>query len=113
MKPLKFFRHKEYKDLYLVRTPVCGGNHTSPFYAVTPDVLAAIRSVITNDDFLGWYKRFPDNYVTTVIEKEFNLDGFSGKLKKEVNLPIEDFEMVTLCEDKVESPSDLIERGDC
>lgn len=113
MKPLKFYRHKEYKDLYLIRSNVCGGNHNSQFYTVTSDVLASIRMVSDNPDFLEWFKRYPDNYVTTVIKKKFDWDGFSGELKKEINLPVKEFELVTLCEGEVESLSDLIERGDC
>lgn len=96
---LKFYRHKEYKDLYLVRTNVCGGNENSSFYGTTSNVLDAIRSLeYHGDNFLDWYKRFPNNKTETVLVKEMELDGYKGTLKKTVCLPIKEFELVTLRE---------------
>ena len=96
---LKFYRHKEYKDLYLKRSSYCGGNANTPFYEVTKDVFEAIRSLDFNgDDFMSWYHTFPENKTKVIFMKEMEFDGYKGILKKEVWLPISGFELVTLRE---------------
>lgn len=43
---VKLYRHKVYKDLYLIRTNLRGGNKKSPFYEITKDLQKAINSVL-------------------------------------------------------------------
>lgn len=96
---LKFYRHKEYKDLFLVRNNYCGGNENTQFYGVTKNVIDAIISYRRNEkDFMSWYHTFPNNKTTTVLTKEMEFDGYKGTLKKEITLNISDFELVTMRE---------------
>ena len=99
---LKFYRHKEHKDVFLVRTNMCGGNADTAFYNATRDVIEAITSVrnveISNKSFLFWASRFSDTSVTVTLEKRVELDGYSGIIHKKVRIPVSEFELVTLVE---------------
>lgn len=106
---VKLYRHKVYKDLYLIRTNLRGGNKKSPFYEITKDLQKAIDSVLyyNNKDgtFEKWMDRFKDEngvtelQVKTVFKKEIEFDGYKGVLEKEVVLPVSDFELVELREE--------------
>lgn len=106
---VKLYRHKVYKDLYLIRTNLCGGSKESSFYEVTEDLQKAIDSVLyynnKDETFEYWMNRFKDeNGVTelkvkTVFKKEIEFDGYKGVLEKEVVLPVSEFELVELREE--------------
>lgn len=99
MTELKFYRHKEYKDLFLKRNCCCGGGEETEFYDVTRDLLEAIRNLEQNkEDFLNWFHRFPKTKTKVTLYKEAEFDGFKGKLTKQVWLYVKDFELVTLRE---------------
>jgi hypothetical protein len=99
---LRFYRHKEHKHLYLARTNAIGGSEKTEFYRAVTDVVTAILSVIQEEkkgnNFLGWLHNFPENCVTTTLEKEMEFDGYHGTLRKEIKLPVSEFELVTLVE---------------
>ena len=99
MYELKFYRHKDYKDLFLKRNNCCGGNANTAFYDVTRDVLEAIRSLQAyGGDFLKWLKSFPETKTKATLYKEAEFDGFKGQLTKQVWLNVADFELVILRE---------------
>lgn len=106
---VKLYRHKVYKDLYLIRTNLRGGSKDSAFYETTKDLRKAIDSILDYNDkdttFEKWMVRFKDeNGVTklkvkTVLKKEVEFDGYKGILEKEVVLPVSEFELVELKEE--------------
>lgn len=106
---VKLYRHKVYKDFYLIRTNLCGGSKESSFYEVTEDLQKAIDSVLyynnKDETFEYWMNRFKDeNGVTelkvkTVFKKEIEFDGYNGILEKKVVLPVSEFELVELKEE--------------
>lgn len=105
---VKLYRHKVHKDLYLIRTNLCGGNKDSAFYGTTKDLQKAIDSILyynakdtTFEKWMDWFK--DENGVTelkvkTVLKKEMEFDGYKGVLEKEVVLPVSEFELVELKE---------------
>lgn len=96
---LKAYRHKTMKDLYLVRTSMCGGGPNTEFYKVAENVLDAIRNYNAyKDDFMGWYHSFPSNKAKATFTKEMEFDGYKGTLKKEMWIPVSEFELVTFVE---------------
>lgn len=105
---IRIYRHKIYKDFYLIRTNLCGGNKDSAFYETTNDLRKAIDNVLYYDNkdgaFEHWMNWFKDeNGVTelkakTILTKEMDFDGYKGVLKKEVILPVSEFELVELKE---------------
>lgn len=106
---VKLYRHKVHKDLYLIRTNLCGGSKDSAFYEITKDLQKAIDSVLDynnqkNETFEKWMDWFKDEngvtelQVKTVFKKEMELDGYKGILEKKVVLPVSDFELVELKE---------------
>lgn len=104
------YRHKEYKDIYLIRNwSICGGCEDTEFYLTTHSLKEAINNMFRynsktkkdelTDEFMYWTKRFKNKLkVKVVLEKEMDFDGYKGKLKKELLLPVDDFEMVILSE---------------
>lgn len=101
---LKAYRHKTMKELFLVRTGMCGGNENNEFYAVTENVLDAIKSynahTCDGDTFMYWLYKFPNNKVTVTMTKEMEFDGYKGFLKKTVKIPVSEFELITFVEAK-------------
>lgn len=105
---VKLYRHKTHKDLYLIRTNLCGGSKNSAFYETTNSLRKALDSVLYYEDkyeiFEEWMNRFKDeNGVTelkvkTVFKKEMEFDGYKGILEKEIILPVSEFEIVELKE---------------
>ena len=107
---VKLYRHKVYKDFYVIRTNLCGGSEKSPFYEITKDLQKAINSVLDynnqkNETFEKWMDRFKDEngvtelQVKTVFKKEIEFDGYKGVLEKKVVLPVSEFELVELKEE--------------
>ena len=105
---VKLYRHKTYRDLYLIRTNLCGGNKNSAFYETTKNLREAIDSVLyykeKDTSFEKWIDWFTDDYgvtelkVKTILTKEAEFDGYKGVLEKEVVLPVSEFELVELRE---------------
>lgn len=106
---LVVYRHKERKDIFLVRNwGLCGGTETSEFYKATRDILEAARSVSLsermNEKFEQWFNSFLDeNRKTKLVVKiqdsrEFEFDGYKGTVTKEIFLRVADFEKVELVE---------------
>lgn len=106
---LVVYRHKERKDLYLVRNwSYCGGSETTEFYGATKNISDAIASVLretkVNDHFEKWMKTFLDENGKTKLvvkimdSKEFEFDGYKGTATKEITLRVADFERVVLTE---------------
>lgn len=102
MTELKAYRHKTMKDLFLVRTSMCGGNENTEFYAVTEKIIDAIVSYNRNstdgNNFMRWFHSFPNNEVTVTLTKEMEFDGYKGILKKTVKIPVSEFELITFAE---------------
>ena len=91
---LKLYRHKTYKDLYLKRTNFSGiGKHIER-YEVTRDIFEAIMSCNLHPDFMEWLSIYPHSKVKAEFTKEIDLDGFKGRVKKEVYLSVSEFELV-------------------
>lgn len=100
---LKIYRHKEYQDVYLLRNyALVGGNANSEWYSATRNLNEAIR----NANFLYGCERFEERFrvfdeptkVEIVDEKDFEFNGYKGKLKKEITLLVTDFEKVIIRE---------------
>ena len=101
---LYVWRHKTNKDIYLVRNwGLVGGSKDSDFYKATTNIIDAIKAA-NEPDFEEWMNRFlDDNGVTQLkarvtVYKELEFDGYKGTLKKEICLPVAEFEKVTLSE---------------
>ena len=101
MKDLYVYRHKERKDLYLMRNwSTCGGNADSNWYKVTRDIDKALHSirmgvVYQREAFECHFRVFgEDTYVIAADMKEFEFDGYKGTLVKETKLYTSEFEKV-------------------
>ncbi len=106
---LVVYRHKERKDLFLLRNwGYCGGTEHTEFYKATTDVTEAIKSVAfakkCKEDFDHWFYSFLDENGKTKLvvkitdSKEFEFDGYKGTATKELALRCADFERVELTE---------------
>lgn len=106
---LVLYRHKERKDIFLVRNwGICGGSEDTDFYKATKDISEAVRSVSLqeqmNDKFDHWFNSYLDNNRKTKLvvrvkdKKEFEFDGYKGTATKEIVLRVADFEKVELSE---------------
>lgn len=102
MKQIALYQHKTQKGYYLVRDRhIFGGNDGTAFYRVTKDFVEALTSYqYFEDDFLDWAKRFCDDTGKTILKAkivdtmEADVNGYTGELKKELVLDVEDFEKV-------------------
>lgn len=95
---IKLYRHICRKDLYLARNwSYCGGGINTPFYYATKDVMQAIQDA-NKPDFLSWHMSI--SFLTAKITdtKEVAIDGYTGKISKELSFPVSEFECVTLRE---------------
>lgn len=110
---LVVYRHKERKDIFLVRNwGLCGGNENSNFYQATKDILEAVRSVKLqermSETFEHWFNHFLDENGKTKLTvkitdiKNFEFDGYKGSATKEIALRVADFEKVELIESEEE-----------
>lgn len=105
---LILYRHKERKDIYLLRNwTLCGGHEGSDFYKATRNILEAIGN--TNNESIGhefesWFNSFLDKdgktklVVKIIDKKEFEFDGYKGTATKEIVLRVADFEKIELVE---------------
>lgn len=97
---VKVYRHKEEKNVFLVRNwGLCGGSVDSEFYKTTTDLIEAIRNVAGRQDFENWMNSFNGElYVKHKKKLDVEIDGYTGTLEKEIKLYVRDFEKVTLTE---------------
>ena len=106
---LVVYRHKERKDIFLMRNwGYCGGGETTEFYKATKNMLEAISNTNIahrmNDTFEHWFGSFLDENKKTKLvvkindSKEFEFDGYKGTATKEIILRVSDFEKVELTE---------------
>lgn len=98
------YRHKLEKDIYLIRNwHYCGGGSTTDFYQASNSFLDAIKQFATHSNemekgFLSWYHQFPELVAKFTKTLDVEIDDYTGTLKKEVEYPVSDFEMVVLSE---------------
>lgn len=97
------YRHKDNKDIYLLRKYQCvGGARADHFYEVTTDFKEALKNTIGHDTLeFECHLRTPYNFneyvddtVPLIIKKEFEFDGYKGVAQKEVRFHLCDFEKV-------------------
>lgn len=102
---LKVYRHKEEKDVFLLRAwEVCGGDENTKFYIATTDIIEAIKNVYvenrTKETFENWMDRFNGKLHVWFTKKlEVEIDGYTGTLEKTIKLYVRDFEKVLLTEE--------------
>lgn len=102
---IKVYRHKEEKDVYLLRNwGLCGGTVERDFYKATTDLIEAIINTYAENrmdyDFEHWMGHFNGGlYVMFKKSIAAEIDGYSGTLEKEIKLYVKDFEKVILSED--------------
>lgn len=106
---LNVWRHKQHKDIYLVRnTVLCGGNVDSEFYKATRSIITAIKSA-EDPNFEGWMGSFIGDDGKTELKarivdcKDVEIDGYKGTLTKELKLLVKDFEKIQLVECEVQN----------
>ena len=109
---LKVYRHKEEKDVFLLRTWGIGGgivctgrqDESTEFYRATTDIIEAVKNVYaenrTWESFENCMDRFNGKLYVWVTKKlDAEIDGYTGILEKKVKLYVRDFEKVLLTED--------------
>lgn len=105
------YRHKENRDVYLVRNwNVVGGNQNTEFYKATKSILEAIGSTnnINADEFEHWFYRFVDDDGNSLLmaklveQKQITVDGFSGTGTRTSCFAVKDFERIELTEKKMD-----------
>ena len=93
---IKLYRHKYFEDVYLARNySYCGGDKDTPFYYGTQDIFEAIRSA-QRENFLYWHNQIDGLTAKFTDCKEIDIDGYTGIIKKELCLPVSEFEVVIL-----------------
>ena len=93
---IKLYRHKYFDDVYLARNyGYCGGDKDTPFYYGTQDIFEAIRSA-QRENFLYWHNQIDGLTAKFTDCKEIDIDGYTGIIKKELCLPVSEFEVVIL-----------------
>ena len=93
---IKLYRHKYFEDVYLARNySYCGGDKDTPFYYGTQDIFEAIRSA-QRENFLYWHNQSDGLTAKFTDCKEIDIDGYTGIIKKELCLPVSEFEVVIL-----------------
>ena len=101
---LKVYRHKIYKDIYLTRGSCCGGSVNAEFYKTTTNLIEAVRNANSEEfeEYMHWF--LDDSGITKLkvkatLIKEMDFDGYKGVLKKELLLPVSEFELIVLKEE--------------
>lgn len=108
---LKVYRHKVYKDIFLKRNWNVMGSADAEWWSATKELIEALQSMKTyeiggfvwHDVEKEYKKHFYENGISELkakitLEKEMEFDGYKGKMKKELILPLNDFELVILRE---------------
>ena len=115
---INLYRHKEYKNIYLIRDwSLCGGGENTDFYKTTTNLKSAIENMYNfrkddfsrSEDFMYWNNTFNGKLkAKAILEKEMDFDGYKGTLKKELMLPIDEFEKILLLEQREDKKSSCI-----
>lgn len=101
---IKLYRHKIYKDIYLARRwSICGGSPDTDFFYATNNLQTALENTLKGDMEIEytkfWYEKGHSRLkAKIVLEKDMEFDGYKGTMKKELELPLDDFELITLQE---------------
>lgn len=110
---LKIYRHKIYKDIYLIRNWGTCGSPEADWFKATKSISEYFSKYERCDGETlekAYKERINDKSFTfdingkcrttanITLEKDFDFDGYKGKLKKELKLPIDEFELITLVE---------------
>lgn len=101
---IKLYRHKVYKNIYLVRRwCVCGGSPDTDFFYATDSLQIALENTSKGDMEIEytkfWYEKGHSRLkAKIVLEKDMEFDGYKGKMRKELELPLDDFELIILKE---------------
>lgn len=100
MLELKLYRHKKYKDIYLLRIPgYTDKNHKRHYYDSTENLFDALQSYkMYGDKFLICVDDDANKSVDVWLTKYVEDEGYKGALEKEEELLISDFELVVLRE---------------
>ena len=106
---IKFYRHKTYRDIYLKRNWNICGSPDAEWWKATNDLIEALNSMKRykegKDIWVDVEEAYHEHYFENghsrlkakiTLKKEFDFDGYVGELKKELILPLDDFELVTL-----------------
>ncbi len=111
---LKIYRHKIYKDIYLIRNWCVCGSPEANWFKGTKNIKEYFDNYETYDGKTldkEYEERINDKSFTfdkdgkcrttadITIKKDFDFDGYKGKLEKVLRLPINEFECVILRED--------------
>lgn len=103
---IKLYRHKKFKDIYLARDwAYCGGNPDTPFYYATKDMVKALQDA-NKEKFTDWFNSFLDEDGNTkltakiVLEKEVEVDGYTGTCRKTEVFRVTDFELIEFTDER-------------
>lgn len=111
---IKLYRHKIYKDIYLIRNwSICGGSCETEWFEATKSLKKAIENLWDYDTNKKEYymndlgqeieRRFFENGKSELkakitLKKELEFDGYKGTLTKEEKYSVNDFEPFILTE---------------
>lgn len=111
---LKIYRHKIYKDIYLIRNWCTCGSPEADWFKATKSIKEYFNNYETYDGETlekAYKERINDKSFTfdsngkcrtmanITLKKDFDFDGYKGKLEKVLQLPIDEFECVVLKEE--------------
>ena len=111
---LKIYRHKIYKDIYLIRNWGICGSPEADWFQATKSIKEYFSNYETYDGRTldkEYAKRVNDKSFTydrdgkcrmtanVTLKKDFDFDGYKGKLEKTLKLPIDEFECIILEEE--------------
>lgn len=100
MEELYVYRHKERKDIYLIRNwSICGGNENSDWYRTTKFLDEALANIRFHLDNIGRFEEHficfgKETYAKVTDTQDFEFDGYKGTLTKETKLYTSEFEKV-------------------
>ena len=111
---IKLYRHKIYKDIYLIRNwNLCGGSQDSDWFEATKSLKEAIDNLWRYDSKIKEYfmedlekeikRRFFEDGKSLLkakitLKKDLEFDGYKGTLTKEEVFTVNDFEPFILTE---------------
>ncbi len=111
---LKIYRHKIYKNIYLIRNWAVCGSPEADWFKTTKSIKEYFDKY-ENYDGRTLDEEYKENInekgfafdrdgkcrmtADAVLKKDFDFDGYKGKLEKLLKLPITEFECIILEED--------------
>lgn len=104
---IKLYRHKVYKNIYLVRRwSLVGGSSDADFFIATDNLNTAIENTSHGDiekEYTKFFYHFDTKHselkARITLKKEMEFDGYKGTMTKELELPLDDFELIILKEE--------------